>query len=66
MKKIMLWILSLMMILSGCGNKKDEAIHPSLTKDGIQIELSDDEIIVEGELISDDTSQAIYCANDIV
>ncbi len=66
MKKIMLWILSLVMILSGCGSKKDEAIHPSLTKDGIQIELSDDEIIVEGELISDDTSQAVYCANDIV
>ena len=36
------------------------------TYDGVKIQLSDDGITVDGEVISADTSQAVYAANDIV
>ena len=66
MKKIMTWFLSFTMILCGCSQKIEEQPHPSLSQEGTQIELSNDEIIVEGAPITNDASQAVYCANDIV
>ncbi len=60
MKKVLICILALSIILTGCslaGNKKI---------DGVQIKLSDKKITVDGKEITNDSTQAVYSANDIV
>lgn len=65
MKRLMISVLAVMIVLCGCSENTTQT-QPSLSKEGIQIELSNETITVEGETITSDVSQAVYCANDIV
>ena len=47
-------------IFTGCKSEQKQVF------DGVQISLSDKEITVDSETITDDSSQAVYSANDIV
>lgn len=60
MKKVLICILALSLILTGCSLVGTQKI------DGIQINLSDKKITVDGKEITNDNSQAVYSANDIV
>ena len=64
MKKVTACLLVCILVISifftGCKNEEKEAIE------GIQIALSDNEITVDGEKITNDNTQAVYSANDIV
>lgn len=60
MKKVFACILIMVMVLTGCTAPVEQKI------DGVQINLSDDEITVDGNQITNDNSQAVYSANDIV
>ncbi|MBQ8767885.1 MAG: hypothetical protein IJZ16_13900, partial [Clostridia bacterium] len=64
MKKViaclLVCILAFSVILTGCKNEEKQIIE------GIQIALSDNEITVDGEKITNDNTQAVYSANDIV
>ena len=59
MKKILIYLMALTLLLSGCGSKESKT-------EGIQINLSDNQITVDGQVITNDTTQAVYSANDIV
>ena len=60
MKKVFACILIMLLILTGCSAPTEQKI------DGIQINLSDNKITVDGNEITNDNSQAVYSANDIV
>ncbi len=60
MKKVLICILAFSLILTGCSLVGTQKI------DGIQINLSDKKITVDGKEITNDNTQAIYTANDIV
>ncbi len=60
MKKILICILALSVILTGCSLGGAQKIE------GIQINLSDKKITVDGVEITSDDTQAVYSANDIV
>lgn len=60
MKKILVCILALSIFLTGCSLVGTPKI------DGVQIKLSDKKITVDGEVITNDSTQAVYSANDIV
>lgn len=59
MKKRLLLLTILTFLLSGCGQATSKV-------EGTQIHLSDESITVDGKEISNDSSQAVYSANDIV
>ena len=59
MKKILVCLVALTLLLSGCGSKEPKI-------EGTQINLSDNKITVDGQEITSDTTQAVYFANDIV
>ena len=60
MKKLLACILITILLFAGCNAPTEQKI------DGIQIKLSDEKIIVDGNEITNDNSQAVYSANDIV
>lgn len=60
MKKVLACILIMVLILTGCNAPTEQKI------DGVQIKLSDNKITVDGNEITNDNSQAVYSANDIV
>ena len=60
MKKILICVLAISIILTGCSLADTQKI------DGIQINLSDNKITVDGDEITNDSTQAVYTANDIV
>lgn len=60
MKKVFACILIMVLILTGCSAPTKQKI------DGVQINLSDNKITVDGNEITNDNSQAVYSANDIV
>ncbi len=59
MKKLLVCLVAFTLLFSGCSSKKTET---EVTK----IKLSDSKITVDGEAISNDVSQAVYSAKDIV
>ncbi len=59
MKKLFVYIATLTLLLSGCRFAEREL-------DGVHIMLSDSQITVDGETITDDATQAVYSARDIV
>ncbi len=60
MKKILACILITVLFLTGC------SAHVEQKPEGIQINLSDEKITVDGSKIANDNTQAVYSANDIV
>lgn len=64
MKKILSCFLVCILVFTLCftGCKKEE----KQVIEGVQIALSDNEITVDGEKITNNNSQAVYSANDIV
>ena len=59
MKKILACLVVITLLFSGCS-----LATPKI--DGIQIKLADNKITVDGKKISNDNTQAVYTANDIV
>ncbi len=59
MKKILACIVVITLLLSGCSLTTSKI-------DGVQIKLTDNKITVDGKKISNDNTQAVYSANDIV
>lgn len=59
MKKILVCLVALTLLLSGCGSKEPKI-------EGTQINLADNKITVDGQEITSNTTQAVYFANDIV
>lgn len=59
-------ILCMLMILSGCSNTEEKTESPKVFEGATIIHLSDDEITVDGEKISENQEDAVYKANDIV
>ncbi|MBQ4645443.1 MAG: carbohydrate-binding domain-containing protein [Clostridia bacterium] len=64
MKKIVSYFLVCVLLLTICftGCKKEDTVQI----EGTKIALSDNEITVDGEKITNDTEKAVYSANDIV
>ena len=60
MKKVLICILALSIFLTGCSLVGTQKI------DGVQINLSDKKITVDGKEVTNDSTQAVYTANDIV
>jgi len=60
MKKLLSCIIVMALLFAGCSTAKTPAIE------GVQIKLSDNKITVDGEAVTDDKTQAVYTANDIV
>ena len=58
MKKILFLCMAMMTLLVGCGKENYD--------DATKIVLSDSGITVDGENISNDTTSAVYTANDII
>ena len=59
MKKILACFIVFSLFISGCS-----VVSP--IGEGVQISLSDSKITVDGKEITNDSSQAVYAANDIV
>ena len=59
MKKILACIVAITLLFSGCS-----LAIPKI--EGTQIKLSDNKITVDGKTITNDNTQAVYTANDIV
>lgn len=60
MKKILACVLVITLIFTGCSLVNEQKI------DGTQIKLSDNKITVDGKTVTNDNTQAVYTANDIV
>lgn len=60
MKKILACVLVMVLMFTGCSLVNEQKI------DGTQIKLSDNKITVDGKAVTNDTTQAVYTANDIV
>ncbi len=59
MKRLLMYLIMITIILSGCS-----FTTPKI--DGTQIKLSDNKITVDGKEITNDDTRAVYYANDIV
>jgi len=59
MKKLLACFAVLTFLISGCHYTEPQT-------DGTRIELSDSKITVDGKEITNDSTQAVYCDNDIV
>ena len=69
MKRIIVLLAVLVLALSGCRSAVNDAADKNETPriiEGTQIDLSDKAIKVDGKEITNDTTQAVYAANDIV
>lgn len=67
--KLMACTLALGLLLGGCGTAASQTEEKTTAKtyeNAVNIVLDDEEITVNGESISEDTTQAVYKANDIV
>ena len=67
--KLSLPVLSALMILSGCNVSGSEAsaVHADINYENlIGIELSDEQILVNGAAISSNQEDSVYAANDII
>ncbi len=62
MKKAIACILIITILLAGCSKSREEVS----VIEGTQIKLSDSEITVDGNIITEDTTQSVYIAKDIV
>ena len=60
MKKIFACIFAMVLLFAGCSTPKEAQIE------GTQIKLSDKKITVDGKAVTNDSTQAVYTANDIV
>ena len=60
MKKILACVLVMVLMFTGCSLVNEQKIE------GTQIKLSDKKITVDGKAVTNDTTQAVYTANDIV
>ena len=60
MKKLLVCILALVLLLTGCSTPEEPQF------DGVQIKLSDDKITVDSKEITNNVEEAVYCAKDIV
>ncbi len=60
MKKLVVCVLVVVLLLSGCSAPKEAKT------DGVQINLSDDKITVDGKEITNNNAETVYSANDIV
>ncbi len=60
MKKILACVLVITLIFTGCSLVNEQKI------DGTQIKLSDNKITVDGKTVTNDSTQSVYTANDIV
>lgn len=65
MKRLIKVALCLLLVLSGC-TSTEKKIERTIFEGATVIDLSDDQIKVDGELISEDEEAAVYKANDIV
>ncbi len=59
MKKLLACLVVITLLFSGCN-----LTNPKI--EGVQIKLSDNKITVDGNKITNDNSQAVYFANDII
>ena len=59
MKKLLSCLIVITLLLSGCHSNEQKM-------EGTQINLSNNQITVDGQEITSDPTQAVYCANDIV
>ena len=59
MKKSLIYLVVVMLLLSGCDSDGQKI-------EGIQINLSDSQITVDGKEVTSDDTQAVYTAKDIV
>lgn len=67
MKKIGLLLTIILIIgLAGCGKSDKKTEAQMSVSDAVKIELSNSEILVDGEKISENTEAAVYKANDII
>jgi len=78
LQKGMVFTCMFAMVMTGCGQQdngeivdtehSEEAITTSsiMYEEAVKIELSDEEIMVDGSVISKDSESAVYAANDIV
>lgn len=70
--KFSLPVLIALLVLAGCSNSGSDntnssAVYADIDYDNlVGIELSDEEILVNGDPISSDSQSAVYAANDIV
>ena len=79
--KGMIFISALVMFMVGCGQQRDSDFKGIITTEKVEdtfetgnkvlgdatvIELSDEEITVDGSVISEDSESAVYAAKDIV
>ncbi len=60
MKRVLVCILVFVLFLTGCSTPTEPEI------DGVQIKLSDEKITVDGQDITNEKTQAVYSANDII
>lgn len=65
MKRLIKVALCLLLVLSGC-TSTEKKIEYTIFEGATVIDLSDDQIKVDGELISEDEEAAVYKGNDIV
>ena len=61
MKKIIVCVLAVILVLTGCSTPKN-----NINIDGVKINLTDKKITVDGSAITNDDTAAVYAANDIV
>ncbi len=60
MKKILACVLVMTLLFAGCSLTNEQKIE------GTQIKLSDKKITVDGKTVTNDSTQAVYTANDVV
>lgn len=64
------WVLVVLAMLTACNSTKEDGQTTFLSnlnmKDAVKIQLSDDGIKVNDEAVTNDSTQAVYVANDIV
>ncbi len=65
MKKVLVCFVMLTLLLSGC-HSAEQKNEDAQIMEGTQIKLSDKKITVDGSEITNDNTQAVYSANDIV
>ncbi len=65
MKKLLFFFTLICVLLSGCGlNDQNNPLNQQI--EGVKINLSDHKITVDGNEITNDNTQSVYCANDII
>ena len=65
MKRLFVFFLALSLLFAGCSSQ-EPTVEDAQIHEGTQIKLSDDQITVDGKQITNDSTQAVYAARDIV